>query len=145
MSLMTGARLPGWEASIAFCLSCVLVFLNMIGVPTASDELYLGSDYFRNPGADTCTKFCFPELQCPVPWENQDCWVCQCLVAKMDVNWGRIKRGWPGHRGRRGRLISGTASVGKRDPSASGFNEKGPSGNLKSGSASNPQSSGSLE
>lgn len=48
-------------------------------------------------------------------------------------------------RERRGKLISGTASVGKQDPSASGFNEKGPNGNLKSGSASNPQSSGSLE
>lgn len=42
-------------------------------------------------------------------------------------------------------MVSGTASVGKQDPSASGFNEKGPNGNLKSGPASNPQSSGSLE
>lgn len=50
-----------------------------------------------------------------------------------------------GHRGRRGKLISATAPVGKQDPPASGFNEKGPDGNLKSGSASNPQSSGSLE
>lgn len=46
------------------------------------------------------------------------------------------------HRGRRGKLISGTASAGKSDPS--GFNEKSPNGNFKSGSASNPQSSGSL-
>lgn len=55
------------------------------------------------------------------------------------------KEGWPGHRGRRGKLVSGTASVSKQDFSASGFNEKVPNGNLESGSASNPQSSGSLE
>lgn len=78
-------------------------------------------------------------------WENQDCSVCQCLVTNTHINWERIKKGWPVQRERRGKLISGTASVGKQDPSASGFNEKGPNGNLKSGSASNPQSSGSLE